>query len=387
MHSQYVGDSSDGMMPEYDFGWLRTRSGRNVDSSCLSYAATSLANRGVKPERASAILAAIASASGGDPFAMSPDGSKVGLLQTAGCKPNIFRDQFDEIDAQLDDILEDDSLDMRPVSETSALTADEILSMIYSPAEVREGWPQVGNTFARGGQIYDGETLKPDKGVTIDDNTAESMSAKTGYDYDAFNDIINTLELKDGHPSHMDGRYYPYKVQNETALTIGHGLRLDYNPDVKEIYDKQGYLTDEQESYFIRSRAKDAFSSAKSIFDRNYPESFDRLDPRLQTMLAYYCYNLGPKNFAKYKNFMRGVYENDIDLMLKEYIRNQTLPDGTKIPLGEGNDYFREYLINYRDNPTVRQPGPDAVTDIYKPAYRYDDSNYLDDAYGQYMWP
>lgn len=151
--SSFAGGIPEDGAAGYDFGWLSTRAGGDVDSRGLSYVAESLANRGIEPGQASAILAAIADASGGDPFAMSADGSRVGLLLTEGCRPNIFRSERDEIDAQLDDILEDDSLDMRPVSETLALTADEILSMIYSPAEVREGTPQVGNTFANGGHV------------------------------------------------------------------------------------------------------------------------------------------------------------------------------------------------------------------------------------------
>jgi len=89
-----------------DFGGLSMAGGRVANVEYMNHIYGRLRDAGMDDVHAAVVLGTIANESGGDPFALSPDGRFYGLMQWASDRyePNMFDDgdAYGEIDRQLD---------------------------------------------------------------------------------------------------------------------------------------------------------------------------------------------------------------------------------------------------------------------------------------------
>ena len=99
------GDAVD----DYDFGSLKTTRNRAFDNKNINYIYRKLRDRGFDNLRIAAILGTIVEESGGNPYAVSPDGKFSGLMQWEGSRysinPFMATDPRRELDRQIDYIV------------------------------------------------------------------------------------------------------------------------------------------------------------------------------------------------------------------------------------------------------------------------------------------
>lgn len=168
------------------------------------------------------------------------------------------------------------------------------------------------------------------------------------------------LERKDDE-FRVGDRLYAYQVKlgkdkdgrpiYEKKHTIGNGLVLEDNPDVKNVYDRNvdengvHFITTDDNLRFWRDKyVNEALPIAKYIIDKRYGKgTFASLPDAAKAMFMDYAYNM-KYGLAGFPKFMDATLAGDKETMLKEFRRRDSV---TKRLLGERNDYFEQYINDY----------------------------------------
>ena len=127
----------------------------------------------------------------------------------------------------------------------------------------------------------------------------------------------------------------------------------DVGEDMEEIYagivrPKGGSpLTQEAAEKLLGKRMQDAFKVAERVVDKRMkPGTFYRLPQRKKEVFVDYAFNMSEENFAKYKNFIPALVNDDKEGVEKEYIRNMRDENDNLIPLGR-NKTFKKFFTEF----------------------------------------
>ena len=127
----------------------------------------------------------------------------------------------------------------------------------------------------------------------------------------------------------------------------------DVGEDKEEIYagivrPKGGSpLTQEAAEKLLGKRMQDAFKVAERVVDKRMkPGTFYRLPQRKKEVFVDYAFNMSEENFAKYKNFIPALVNDDKEGVEKEYIRNMRDENDNLIPLGR-NKTFKKFFTEF----------------------------------------
>lgn len=125
------------------------------------------------------------------------------------------------------------------------------------------------------------------------------------------------------------------------APTIGYGIKLNKGTKAREVFDRQGYLTEAQEREFRTELMQNALRQVKKSYDKKFGSGqFDLLDFKAQSLLGDKEYNVagGVDTFPK---LMAAVHNNDIEEIKKQVITKAKKKGSKKfLTLGNRNDDF-----------------------------------------------
>lgn len=136
----------------------------------------------------------------------------------------------------------------------------------------------------------------------------------------------------------------PHKSFEGGNKTIGYGLKLVPQSEVKKVVDKQGFLTENQEKYFRTQNVKKSYAKAKDIYESKYGEgSFDDLHYKVQSLLTDKEYNVR-KGLKGWPSLMEAVYNSDISSIKNNIVTRGRNPKTKKLEVlkGRNDDFLKD---------------------------------------------
>ena len=149
----------------------------------------------------------------------------------------------------------------------------------------------------------------------------------------------------------------------------GGGFDIGFGHKIQKGEDFSKGITNEEAIDLMKKDFEKKKKNASKYIDKTYGEgTFESLPVSKQVLLTDYEYNV-KGGIGTFKNFAKGVVNDDKDLMLKEYIRYS---DGE--PLGERNKFTEDWINKY----FVKQSGGFIEIDLSeKEAQMYADGGYV----------
>lgn len=154
----------------------------------------------------------------------------------------------------------------------------------------------------------------------------------TNLDSPALTDIRRRLKQEENSKENPNGGWDPinqvwtaHDSYEGGAKTLAYGIKLfqDKNNPIRtkwlELYDEQGYLTDDQANDALDDFSLQYMTEAKKIYDNKYGTgSWNKLSDKSQSILTDFQYN---PNLRQFNKLMEGFYRGDIQQVGSEYSR------------------------------------------------------------------
>lgn len=148
--------------------------------------------------------------------------------------------------------------------------------------------------------------------------------------------------------------------------TIGYGFKLGIDKELDDLYEQQGYLTDQQVEDKLTQNVIKYLSSAKEYYNQQGGD-FDSLNPMYQSILGDIHYTSGLSKFPK---LIEAIKNNNINDIKKEVGRGYHDESGEFHPLTNRNNRLREEIDNYNNYITSRNKqklgGKTPINNMYK---------------------
>ena len=192
--------------------------------------------------------------------------------------------------------------------------------------------------------VSDGfKNRKESKSVIYPNTPADKISSMRTAEEDMMQRIerVENMKTKKGGWDNEKRIWFAHDSYEGGAPTIGYGIKLNKGTKAREVFDKQGYLTEAQEREFRTELMTNALQQAKKAYDKKFGiGQFDLLDFKAQSLLGDKEYNVsgGVKTFPK---LMTAVHNNDIEGIKKQVITKAKKKGSKKfLTLGNRNDDF-----------------------------------------------
>ena len=138
--------------------------------------------------------------------------------------------------------------------------------------------------------------------------------------------------------------------------TIAYGITLnpENNPKAVELYNKQGYLTNEFVEEYVYNLAKEKLMLAKKTWDKRYPDRpFNTLPLEYQFLLGDKVYQVG--SITAYPKLMHALYTNNIEAAKNEIVVKYKNKKGEWVETKDRNNKAIDTLTNYQQGKRIQE--------------------------------